>query len=62
MAPSLDLVLACSVAILPMQLILALAPGFRPIDSQVLLAVFPVLVELTVKHQNYVTHLALQTW
>lgn len=45
-----------------MQLILALAPGFRPIDFQVLLAIFPALVELTVKHQSYVMHLALQTW
>lgn len=49
MAPSLDLVLACSVAILPMQLILVLALGFRSIDSRALRAIFPASVELTVK-------------
>lgn len=49
MAPNLDLVLACYAAILLMQLTLALALGSQQIDSQVLQAIFPALVELTVK-------------
>ena len=48
MVPSLDLVLACYAAILLMQLILGLVLGSQRIDSQVLQATFPALVELTV--------------
>ena len=42
-----------------MQLTLALAPGFRRIDSRVLQAIFPALAELIVKNQSYGTLLAL---
>ena len=45
-----------------MQLILALGLGFQLIDSQVLRAIFPALVELTAKIQNYATLLVLQVW
>ena len=62
MAPSLDLVLACFVAILPMPLILALVPGFQPIDFQVLRATPPALEELTAENQSYAALLALQVW
>lgn len=62
MAPNLDPEWECSVAILPMQLILALAPGFQPIDSQVPQAISPALVELTVEDQSYATLLALRIW
>lgn len=43
-----------------MQLILAQALDFQPIDSQVLRVMFPALVELTVNHQSYATPLALE--
>lgn len=62
MAPSSDLVLACSVAILPIQLILALGLGFQPIDSRVLRAVFPALAELTVEDQSRAPLLAPEIW
>lgn len=50
--------LACYVAILLMQLILALALGSQRTAFQVLQAIFPALAELTVKHQSYRTLLA----
>ena len=61
MALNLDLVLACFAAIPRMQLTRAQALDFRRIASQVLQAVFPVLVELTVEHQSHKTLLAPHT-
>lgn len=45
-----------------MQLILARGLGFQLIDSQVLRALFPALVELTAEIQSYATLLVLQVW
>ena len=60
MAQNLDPVLVCYAATLLMQLTPALVLDSRPIDIQVLQAIFPVLAELTVKKQSYGTLLALE--